>query len=160
MAVQDALKALGDVTAQRIVTQLLHPSSRTTVEDVSAVVHVLVRALGDVKTGSMRRAGEQWLARIFDAFRAAPPARVRGSEAGVAQMLAALLQAHRAGYISMHTATETVTHLTKMLVRILQGPPGPPGGLVKGGVGVEGGGGCRGVKGRGGGQCGVFLPCT
>ena len=130
---QDALKALGDVTAQRIVTQLQHPSSSTTVEEVSAVVHVLVRALGDVTTGSMRLAGEQWLARILDAFRSAPPARVRGSEAGVAQMLAALLQAQRAGYISTHTAAETVTLLTKMLVRLLQGPPGPPGGLAGGG---------------------------
>jgi hypothetical protein len=53
-------------------------------------------------------------------------------------MLAALLQAQRAGYISTHTAAETVTLLTKMLVRLLQGPPGPPGGLAGGG-GVEGG---------------------
>ena len=84
--------ALGDVTAERLITQLQNPSSRTSVEDVAAIVHVLVGALVDVTTGPVRSAGEQWLARIYDAFRAAPPAQVLATEAGVAQLLAALLQ--------------------------------------------------------------------
>jgi len=65
-------------------------------------------------------AGKGWTTRLCEAFLCVPPANLRASEAAVAQMMAALLQAQRGGLVQQAVAARVTQRLTTCLLLLLQ----------------------------------------